>query len=434
MWKSFKYKNTYYLLHMSSLSLFKINKKFFEQLKSNNKSALQKLKKTDLQLQKKYDERHSEQLTSHITSIALNVTQTCNLACKYCYANEGTYNRPSTMSFKTAKNVINYFINYSKPKKFIISFFGGEPLLNLKLIKKIFSYIKTIPQIKFNFKITTNAVMLNKTTLKYLINNNFYINVSFDGKGIHDYFRIDKNKTGTEHLVIQKLNLIKELMQNPKKYSIRMTINKTHLNQLYDAILDLLYNYDCNIYLSLNHNNQDKNQRFEKKDILKYLKILEKCCWHCIQNKDYKYVLKLANIQNTINAIHLGLLNSTFCGAGINYIGVTSNGNFYLCHRCSENPNFYVGNPKDGLQIQTLKKFLSYRQSKPKKCQNCYINHICGGGCFMDNYCYTHSELHPHPNACLYHKKEFELALKLYLTLKDLAPNLFKKLNLLTKE
>lgn len=76
------------------------------------------------------------------TRLSLVLTQHCNLACKYCYAHDGTYGCKTSinMSFDTAKNSIDFFLNKFSKGIRLIHFFGGEPLLNREVLEKICIY------------------------------------------------------------------------------------------------------------------------------------------------------------------------------------------------------------------------------------------------------------------------------------------------------
>lgn len=84
----------------------------------------------------------SSYLTSKLQSICLQVTQDCNLRCKYCAYSENYKNRVhnnKTMSIETAKKAVDFLIHNSSESDIVgISFYGGEPLLNFKLIRKVF--------------------------------------------------------------------------------------------------------------------------------------------------------------------------------------------------------------------------------------------------------------------------------------------------------
>ncbi|MDR2125365.1 MAG: radical SAM peptide maturase [Prevotellaceae bacterium] len=127
-------------------------------------------------------------------SITFEVTENCNLNCDYCIYNKYYINQRTTknktLDFDIVKNVINFLLpiwnsslNSSYNNKISIGFYGGEALLNFKLIKKIVSYIKTLKIYEDNrteFRMTTNGVLLDKY-IAFLVENNFNLLISLDG-------------------------------------------------------------------------------------------------------------------------------------------------------------------------------------------------------------------------------------------------------------
>ena len=81
-------------------------------------------------------------------SVTFQVTDDCNLACKYCYQ---TCRNKRSMSFETAKKFADLIISgdkgfskYINPEKspgLIVDFIGGEPFLEIELIDQICRYM-----------------------------------------------------------------------------------------------------------------------------------------------------------------------------------------------------------------------------------------------------------------------------------------------------
>lgn len=150
--------------------------------------------------------------------LLINTTEECNLRCTYCYFgglyDETREHRNINNTFEELKPIIEKFIksneNVSKDKQRAIYFFGGEPLLNYKLIKEVVEYISSfskennIDTSNILYQIATNGTLLNKEKMKFFIENNVYINVSMDGPN-HDLYRLNKSGGGTLKTVTKKL-------------------------------------------------------------------------------------------------------------------------------------------------------------------------------------------------------------------------------------
>lgn len=81
---------------------------------------------------------------NYLHGVELMVCQCCNLACSYCYASEGEYNHPGVMSENVGKKAIDFLFAHTQDDHVSISFFGGEPLINIELIKILVEYANQI--------------------------------------------------------------------------------------------------------------------------------------------------------------------------------------------------------------------------------------------------------------------------------------------------
>lgn len=90
----------------------------------------------------------------NLRQIVFEVTDSCNLKCKYCGYGEfyGSYDKREerNLSFEKAKSLIDYLFSLWKDsnvdfynRALTVSFYGGEPLLNISFIKQIQEYLET---------------------------------------------------------------------------------------------------------------------------------------------------------------------------------------------------------------------------------------------------------------------------------------------------
>lgn len=154
--------------------------------------------------------------------LILILTEMCNLRCKYCiysdeYPDEVTYTNDH-MTLETAKKAIDlYFEIYEKRKlrglnkRPSITFYGGEPLLEFKLIKEIVCYAENINKdIKFNF--TTNGVLLNDEMISFFLLHDIDIAFSLDGfKENHNRNRITITGKDTFDNIISNISRLQEV-------------------------------------------------------------------------------------------------------------------------------------------------------------------------------------------------------------------------------
>ena len=118
---------------------------------------------------------------SGIMKITLAITQKCNLACDYCYIHK----RNSTMNTQTAAKIIDFvFQNAHENEKIEIGFFGGEPLLEIGLLKEITGLIRSHESYDRNriiLSVTTNGTIYSEDISQFLADNDVILNISCDG-------------------------------------------------------------------------------------------------------------------------------------------------------------------------------------------------------------------------------------------------------------
>jgi uncharacterized protein len=192
--------------------------------------------------------------------LVFNVSNMCNLNCKYCYASGGNYKRPNNlMTIEKANEILEQvFEQYTSIKT--VYFFGGEPLLNFSLIKYIVEKLE-IHYGKMDFRTVTNGLYLTNSKIDFMDTHNFKLYVSLDGpKQFQDYLR----GNGTYDIVIKKLEYIKT--KNFKSnVELLCTYTKYHqdnvkLNELEHFFQTLGFRYSISDVIS-----NDKNLKTQSK-------------------------------------------------------------------------------------------------------------------------------------------------------------------------
>jgi len=156
----------------------------------------------------------------NLPQLVFEVTDNCNLRCKYCgYGDlyEGYDPRGrNNLSFKKACNILDYLtklwkdnIDYSLTQPFTLSFYGGEPLMNMKLVEKIIQYIESlnIKGKKVHFSMTTNGLLLNKH-INYLADKKFRLLISLDGNERDHSYRVDLQGKNSHKQVVENIGLL----------------------------------------------------------------------------------------------------------------------------------------------------------------------------------------------------------------------------------
>ncbi|MDR1773924.1 MAG: radical SAM protein [Clostridioides sp.] len=181
-----------------------------------------------------------------LNSLILQVTQNCNLRCEYCIYS-GTYkNRTHTnkrMSVELAIKAIDYLMEHSKQKNELgISFYGGEPLLEFELIKKVVEYSQKVGEGKdIYYNLTTNATLFNEDIIKFFVQNKITVMISLDrDKETHDKYRkFNGNNRSTHEIVLKNAEYIKS--KYPEYFKEHISFNcVVNTESDYGAISDFI--------------------------------------------------------------------------------------------------------------------------------------------------------------------------------------------------
>ena len=355
-----------------------------------------------------------------VFQLTLITTSNCNLRCRYCFANSGE--SVAVMSEKVAYAAVDYAIKISKGRRLSVAFFGGEPSMTDKLIKKVVSYAKkqkltdrSNPSVEFS--ITTNGVM-SSSFLNFLINNNFKITLSADGASeIQNFQRPLKGGGPSSHLVEKT---IRKLVSSGKEFKLRVTVTDFSVTHM-SSVVEWLHELGGNLV------------HFEPVSI----------AGRASENSNDTYLKKPAaevfidNLQKAIlrgNDLGIGVVNSSFmnistpppefCEGNVNNrISVSYTGDVTTCVEVQEkchpaSGNFIIGAYDD--ETGVIKLFQQQRiqpcsGTKMKSCSECFAVRICGGGCPVRNYHITGSISDVDPYRCENIKKMLPFLMELFL-------------------
>lgn len=315
----------------------------------------------------------------YLHGIELMVCQCCNLACTYCYASEGEYHNPGWMSEDAGKKAIDFLFAKTKDSSVSISFFGGEPLMNMSLIKNLVKYANQLAlhhNKRVSYSVTTNGTLIDDDIADFLKMENFYVSLSIDGtQAGHDLCRVDKSGQGSYADSIKNVHLL-----NENHVSLRATATPENCN--YTEIADALYGLketDFFIGEAMNcFTTEESLQSVEQSyDRLISQFTTDLACGRIKKCKSnsliYPNLKKIAYFKE----------RSCSCPAFISTIAVDVNGELYPCHRFVGS-SYHIGNVNtDGIDVQVAKKLFAQDFLKMNRhgCSQCWAQNLCVGGC-----------------------------------------------------
>lgn len=357
-----------------------------------------------------FKNRHTE-----LKALCLHVAHTCNLNCSYCFAAQGKYHgERALMSFETGKRALDFLVENSENRKNLeVDFFGGEPLMNFDVVKRLVAYARSIEKEKnknFRFTLTTNGVLLDDEVTEFANRECHNVVLSLDGrKEVHDRLRKTVNGQGSYDVIVPKFREFVKKRGN-KGYYVRGTFTKNNI----DFTNDIFHMADLGFTeLSMEPvvcapdepyalNEADLPTLFEQYEIL--AKEMLKRKKEGRPFTFYHYMLDLEGGPCIYKRI-------SGCGSGTEYLAVTPWGELYPCHQFVGDPKYSLGNIYDGIQNTELQQEfkLCNAYARPD-CKDCWAKLYCSGGCAANAYHATGSIRGIYKYGCELFKKRIECA------------------------
>ena len=350
-----------------------------------------------------------------VKALCLHICHDCNLRCKYCFADEGAYHAArEMMSPETAKKAIDFLIQNSGKRKVLeVDFFGGEPLMNLDVIKATVAYAKEEAAKRgkrFLFTTTTNGLLLDDDAIEFLNAEMENVVLSLDGrKEVHDAVRKTVNGKGSFDAVIDKIKKFVRI-RGDKHYYVRGTFTAKNL----DFSKDVLFLADQGFTsLSVEPVVTDIPDLQIKEEHLSVIEQeYEKLCDEYIRREAEGKGFSFFHFHIDLEGGPCLQKRVSACGAGNEYFSVVPNGDIYPCHQFAGEAKWKMGNVFEGKLDEKIRDlFATSCLFTREKCGDCFAKFICSGGCNANNYHYNGDINKPYELTCAIMKKRIECAM-----------------------
>ena len=351
-----------------------------------------------------------------VKALCLHVTHDCNLACRYCFAEEGEYHgQRALMSFEVGKQALDFLIEHSGNRTNLeVDFFGGEPLMNWDVVKQLVEYGRSREAEtgkRFRFTVTTNGVLLNDEMMDFINREMHNVVLSIDGrKQVNDFMRPFRSGKGSYDLILPKFKKMAE-SRNQQQYYVRGTYTHHNLDFSED-VLHLADEGFEQISVEPVVAPSTADYAIQEADIPALCQEYEKLA---------EAILARRRAGNGFNFFHFMIDLSggpcvykriSGCGAGTEYLAVTPWGDLYPCHQFVGNTDFLLGNVKDGIVNTELRdRFKMVNVYAKDTCRDCFSKFHCSGGCAANAYNFTGDILKPYEIGCELQRKRLEFAL-----------------------
>jgi uncharacterized protein len=370
-----------------------------------------------------------------LETMILHVTDACNLGCLYCYRSEN--GAPKTegkqMTWAVAQRAIDYLSDHcGNREKVVVVFFGGEPLLNLKLMKSLSVYAREKLSERgkmVDFAMTTNGTVLTRDAIAFLEELNIGVTVSIDGfEEAHDRCRRFPDGSPSYRVIVPKVKELLAVLRRPVVARVTLVEHPERVPRILDHLLGIGF---MEVGFSpVTTGNPDYQLSSRDMDLL--LTQFQGLAERFIETAQRGEFLGFTNLIDLLIQLHQGEVMDYPCGAGLGLFSVDPEGRLYLCQRFTGEDEFCMGDIFNGFHQEKLGKFREEAEISHKEdCQRCWVRTICTGGCYHEACVREGNHLKPNLHYCEWIKKWAELGLKAYARIAVTCPDYLDKLSML---
>ena len=351
-----------------------------------------------------------------VKALCLHIAHDCNLACKYCFAEEGEYHgKRELMSYEVGKKALDFLVaNSGNRRNLEVDFFGGEPLMNFQVVKDLVAYGRSLEEKydkNFRFTLTTNGVLLDDDIMEFANREMGNVVLSIDGRPeVHNRMRPFRKGAGSYELIVPKFQKFAD-SRNQEKYYVRGTFTHNNL----DFSKDVLHLADLGfkqISVEPVVAQETDDYAIREEDLPQLFEEYENLALEMVKrhgtDKDFNFFHFMIDLEGGPCVAK----RLSGCGAGTEYLAVTPTGDLYPCHQFVGNTDFLMGNVDEGVVNTDLRdSFKSCNVYAKDKCRECFARFYCSGGCAANSYNF-HGDIHnAYDIGCALQKKRVECAI-----------------------
>ena len=374
-----------------------------------------------------------------LSTMVLNVTNQCNLACTYCYEYgedkivDTEHGRQSKfMTEQTARDSVELLLKESGTNNAAhLTFFGGETLLNFPVLKTTIAYARRRAGElgkHIDFSLTTNATLLRPEIIEFLAEENVGVTISIDGpREMQNKFRVFHNGAGSYDVVAPK---IKELLQRHRSRPIgaRVTLTSETLDitRIYRHLREEIGFWEVGFAPVTTSPNREYAIGEEGFDGMldQFRALAQEFLEYAITNRQHGF----SNVKDTLEEIHKGVSKAYPCGAGLGLLGVSTDGDVALCHRFAGSDAHKLGSVRDGIDRDAQAALLEQHHIAEKTdCSRCWARPLCSGGCYHEAHVRYGTTTKPNLHFCEWIRGWTDTCLRIYGELSERNPSFLER-------
>lgn len=361
-----------------------------------------------------------------VKALCLHIAHDCNLACKYCFADEGEYHgkKRELMSLEVGKKAIDFLIENSGNRVNLeVDFFGGEPLMNFDVVKEIVAYGRSKEKEankNFRFTLTTNGVLLNDDVVEFCNKEISNVVLSLDGRQcVNDVMRPTRNGKGSYDVIVPKFQDFVS-KRGDKSYYVRGTFTRNNLDFVEDFKLMTELGFK-EISIEPVVAPDDADYAIREEDLETIYKEYDKLALDIIERHKSGKPVTFFHYMLDLQGGPCVYKRLSGCGSGTEYLAVTPTGELYPCHQFVGIDEFEMGNVFEGIKKpEIVDDFKLCNVYAKDKCKDCFARFYCSGGCAANSYQFHGSILDAYDIGCKLQQKRVECAIMIKAALADL--------------
>jgi uncharacterized protein len=372
-----------------------------------------------------------------LQALVLNITNQCNLACAYCYEFGADKiatpaGKPKYMTLDTARASVDLLIAEAAARSAVhITFFGGETLMNFKLLQGIVDYADGATRAAgkaITYSLTTNATLLTPAIIDFLSEHRIGVTVSMDGPAeIQDRHRVYKNGKGSYAVVEPRLRaLIAGHRTRAVTARVTLTEGVTDVIRIYRHLKDELGFHEVGFAPVTNSGDRDYAIDGDGMDevLAQFRALADEWLEYALRGEMHGFT----NVSETIGELIQGVNKSHPCGAALGLMGVSPSGDLSPCHRFTDADTHSMGHVSSGIDRGKQQDFLARGHVGAKyDCQSCWARPLCAGGCHHEAFVRYGDTGHANLHYCDWIREWTDVCLRIYGTLAAHNPEFLER-------
>jgi len=360
----------------------------------------------------------------------IEITQECNLRCKYCIFGGGFNDRRMHSSKRMSIDLLHKTIGEAlrhgeKSETIFLGLYGGEPLSAFDLVESAVEYANKRSDKSVRFSMTTNATLLNKKMSRFLKDAEFSVLVSLDGPHwMHDRHRVFASGRGSYAATIKGLQVLLDCYgaELQHKIGLNMVVPTDtwipHLEELWESEPWLPRSIQARVSLV----DPPRGYVFPKPVLVEKRKSLKEEWFAAIENKeDPPTTLARETFDMPLARLHqrpifrnptASFFPNGCCIPGSRKVYVEVDGTYQICERVCGAPS--IGSVERGIDLEQIRSIITeYTNQSFQDCRLCWAVSNCTL-CFEHAYKDGRFNMNKKRKACLVMKESLSSQLKLY--------------------